>query len=247
MIEGQKYKFSIVTVCYNAAETIEATIRSVINQTYENIEYIIIDGGSTDGTVDIIRKYADSLDYWISESDGGIYDAMNKGINIATGDFINFMNSGDTLADHQVIENVAEHILPEHIVIYGDTINKTKGTYRLQKALKVEKLTYMGILCHQSAFVRLDYHKKHLFDLNYKVLADFDFFYKAYNADNVQFQKLEFPISVFDQRDGGLSKTNYSVNYEEFIKIIKNYVSPIYVQFLKVRQRLGVIKRLILN
>ena len=83
---------SIVTVSYNAVATIEQTILSVINQTYPNIEYIIIDGGSKDGTIDIIRKYADQIAYWVSEPDEGIYDAMNKGIKIATGEWINFMN-----------------------------------------------------------------------------------------------------------------------------------------------------------
>ena len=86
-------KISVVTVSYNAVETIEETILSIINQTYDKVEYIIIDGGSTDGTVDIIKKYADHLAYWVSEPDKGIYDAMNKGIDVATGDYINFMNS----------------------------------------------------------------------------------------------------------------------------------------------------------
>ncbi len=240
---SNKYRFSIVTVCYNAVDTIEETIKSVLDQTYDNIEYIIVDGNSNDGTIDVISKYADRVDYFISESDNGVYDAMNKGIDIATGEYIGFMNAGDKLVDCNVIEKVAASLDPESSVIYGDTIFKTKSTYRLQKALAVEKLSYMGIFCHQSAFVRLDYHKNNIFDLNYKVLADFNFFYKAYNVDHVKFQKLEIPISVFDQTDEGLSKRNYKQNYKEFINIIGNNVSPIYIQFLKVRQRLGVIKR----
>lgn len=95
---------SVVTVSYNAVSTIEQTILSVINQTYPHIEYIIIDGGSTDGTVDIIKKYADKIAYWVSEPDKGIYDAMNKGIKVATGEWINFMNSGDCLYRNDTIE-----------------------------------------------------------------------------------------------------------------------------------------------
>ena len=97
---------SIVTVSYNAVLTIEQTILSVINQTYPNVEYIIIDGGSTDGTVDIIKKYEDKIAYWVSEPDKGIYDAMNKGVVVATGEWINFMNAGDIFTDGDVIDKL---------------------------------------------------------------------------------------------------------------------------------------------
>ena len=95
---------SVVTVSYNAVLTIEQTILSVINQTYPNVEYIIIDGGSTDGTVDIIKKYADKIAYWVSEPDKGIYDAMNKGIRTAKGEWINFMNAGDLFYSKDTLE-----------------------------------------------------------------------------------------------------------------------------------------------
>ena len=102
---------SVVTVSYNAVSTIEQTILSVINQTYPNVEYIIIDGGSTDGTVDIIKKYADKIAYWVSEPDKGIYDAMNKGGLKTTGDFIQFLNAGDWLENEHVIEKIFKDYL----------------------------------------------------------------------------------------------------------------------------------------
>ena len=115
---------SVVTVSYNAVSTIEQTILSVINQTYPHIEYIIIDGGSTYGTVDIIKKYADKIAYWVSEPDKGIYDAMNKGIKVATGEWINFMNSGDCLYRNDTIEKILNKSSTTNNVsiIYGKTM-----------------------------------------------------------------------------------------------------------------------------
>lgn len=102
----EEVKISVITVCYNAVDTLEKTIQSVLEQTYHNIEYIIIDGGSTDGTVEIIHRYVDYLAYWVSEPDRGIYDAMNKGIERATGEWVNFMNAGDYFYNYDVISNV---------------------------------------------------------------------------------------------------------------------------------------------
>ena len=121
---------SIVTVSYNAVLTIEQTILSVINQTYPNVEYIIIDGGSTDGTVDIIKKYANKIAYWVSEPDKGIYDAMNKGGLKATGDFIQFLNAGDWFENEHVIEKIFKDWYKRVDVIYGDMIiRRSDGVY----------------------------------------------------------------------------------------------------------------------
>jgi glycosyltransferase involved in cell wall biosynthesis len=119
---------SIITVVYNGVSTLEQTILIVINQTYKNIEYIIIDGGSIDGTVDIIKKYEDKLAYWVSEPDKGIYDAMNKGIDKATGEWINFMNAGDCFNFYNILEDGFQMNISNMInVIYSDTlINRRK-------------------------------------------------------------------------------------------------------------------------
>ncbi len=112
-------KVSIVTVVYNDAKGLEKTIKSVINQTYKNVEFIIIDGGSTDGTVEIIKKYEDYIDYWVSEEDKGIYDAMNKGIKAATGTWINFMNAGDVFVDCEVLSSIDFLAYQNLYLIYG--------------------------------------------------------------------------------------------------------------------------------
>lgn len=136
-----KLLISVVTVCYNAADTIEKTMLSVLNQTYHDIEYIIIDGGSTDGTVEIIRKYADRIAYWVSEPDKGIYDAMNKGIKVATGEWINFMNAGDEFVDANVLDKLFFAKTVANVdVIYGNTLMKyTEGI----SFTKVKEIDYL--------------------------------------------------------------------------------------------------------
>lgn len=160
----QRPKITVVTVCYNAVDTIENTILSVLNQTYDNIEYIIIDGSSTDGTVDIIKKYADKIAYWVSEPDNGIYDAMNKGIDIATGDYINFMNAGDGFYDNEALSNLMPFIKNNVSVIFGKSI-KTNGSGDEKLEIPIpfytqnKRIKSPGI-CHQATFVETSLLKK---------------------------------------------------------------------------------------
>ncbi|TYB33575.1 MAG: glycosyltransferase [Flexistipes sinusarabici] len=156
---------SIITVVFNGEEYLEETILSVINQTYPNVEYIIIDGGSTDGTVDIIKKYEHAIDYWVSEPDKGIYDAMNKGIKLLTGEWVNFMNAGDKLLylDHLSLVNCKT----------TNTCYYVKETEKLKKKESLTKLYLThNTPCHQSVF----YLRKELelYDLNYPIIADFE-------------------------------------------------------------------------
>ena len=110
---------SVVTVVYDGAATLGQTIRSVLGQTYGNVEYVIIDGGSIDGTLDVIRSYEDRIDYWQSEPDGGIYDAMNKGIALATGEYVYVLGCDDFLVDEGIFERLKEHFLEDYDVISG--------------------------------------------------------------------------------------------------------------------------------
>jgi len=175
-------KISVVTVCYNAVAAIENTILSVLNQTYPNIEYIIIDGASTDGTVDIVKKYLDKITYFVSEPDKGIYDAMNKGVDVATGEWINFMNSGDSFAtDHTISDIFGRGIDYEgQDVIYGDTLYVYSGSPILYKAKPLSTLEYRMAFCHQSSYVRTHLLKLRHFDLHFKYVADYDFFHHLY-------------------------------------------------------------------
>lgn len=163
-------KVSIVTVCYNCEDSIEKTILSVLSQTYSNLEYVIIDGASKDNTISLIQKYKDRIDTIVSEEDNGIYDAMNKGIDRCTGDWILFMNSGDRFANDGVIESVFAEVKIEDgtRIIFGDTILVYPfGNYY-----------YPGLddkgfhFCHQSTFFEATVTKKYKYDLSYKIVAD---------------------------------------------------------------------------
>lgn len=199
-------KISVVTVCYNASDLIEPTIKSVIDQTYSNLEYIIIDGGSTDGTIDIIKKHSDNIAYWVSEPDKGIYDAMNKGISAATGDYICFMNAGDVFSANNVLEKIAPHLNGQEVV-YGKWHRcYSDGKRKLAGPLKIDVLKVEMAFCHQAAFVKLPYHKNNPFDTSYRFSADYDFFYKAWKTGK---SFLCVDVIIADYLEGGFSGNNY--------------------------------------
>lgn len=194
----ERISISVVTVCYNAIKTIEGTMLSVLNQTYDNVEYIIIDGGSTDGTVDIIKKYADRLAYWVSESDNGIYDAMNKGIAVATGAYINFMNAGDGFTNSDVLEDVVSCLNPEATIVYGNWNIVTEGFYSPRTPLNNSYIRRQMPFCHQAGFYKTAYHKEHLFPDKYKLIGDYKIIYDAYNDGDVKFQYIPVCIADYD-------------------------------------------------
>lgn len=211
---------TVITIAYNAFSTIEQTILSVINQTYPHIEYIIIDGGSNDGTVNIIEKYSNKLSYWISEPDKGIYDAMNKGIHLAKGRWVNFMNSGDTFYDNMTIEKVINKANWDSDIIYGNTnLIYSFGRY-IQKGEVVTKDNYMPF-CHQSSFSNCDLMKKYGFNIEYKICADKNFFYTA-KHNNAKFEYVDVIISNYDAEQGVSANNMIRTKYEKGI-IEKRY------------------------
>jgi glycosyltransferase involved in cell wall biosynthesis len=208
---------TVITVVYNGEATLEETILSVINQTYKNIEYIIIDGDSKDNTLEIIKKYENRIDCWISEPDDGIYHAMNKGIDLATGEWINFMNSGDIFYDNDVCNQlVMSNVFQKKgTIIYGDRFFKEDNVLIREKACLKTIRYRMGIF-HQSCFVYAPLHKICHFNISYKIAADYDFIYKQINSGK-QFIKVNNIICIF--LGGGFS-TNIGIQLREVLTVI---------------------------
>lgn len=221
---------SIVTVVYNSGSLIENTILSVINQDYKNIQYIIIDGGSKDNTRDIILKYKDKIDVFISEPDSGIYDAMNKALIYVKGDFVNFMNAGDLFFDNKTIDkifNLTQITNLEAHVIYGNH----SVMYEKREILKVPrslKLLWMGMtIQHQSVFVNSKVFQTEKFNENYKFAADFDLFYKCYKQNLRIIKSSDFISKV---TPGGFSESNSVKTYLEFMHVTFNYEKSILIK-----------------
>lgn len=207
-------KVSIVTVCYNAVEELEKTILSVINQTYTDIEYIVVDGGSTDGTKDIIHKYQHRITRYISEPDKGIYDAMNKGIDLATGEWINFMNAGDCFVNENVIANVAPALQGGHDIVFGNTIMVNGRHMKLSKGqLFPDRFPKIG---HQSSFVKTSLMKENYFNTNYIISADFDFLYKMFE-EGKDFFYVNMEVALYNM--DGTSSNHRGLLYREHCEI----------------------------
>lgn len=172
-------KITVITVCRNAADLIEATMLSVLNQTYPNIEYIVIDGNSTDGTQAIAERYANHLAYYVSEPDAGIYNAMNKALLHATGEWVNFMNAGDSFVNSAVLAHVfGEHEYADEVkVIGGNTCNVFAHGTEMHFAEPANVIPYRLPFSHQASFVRRQYCA---FDEKYRIAADYNLFYNIY-------------------------------------------------------------------
>nr|WP_315243909.1 glycosyltransferase family 2 protein [uncultured Flavobacterium sp.] len=207
---------TIITVCYNVSSTIEKTILSVINQNFSDFEYIIIDGGSTDDTLEIIKKYKDRISFWLSEPDAGIYDAMNKGIKLATGEWINFMNAGDVFYDMQILKKVFS-IDRFSDVIYGDNMLCYRWGNIVLAPDDIEKTRDFMVFGHQTVFAKSKLLLKYLFDTNYKIAADYDLFFRIY-IDNHIFEYIPICICKFSAYDGA-STNNPLITFLEDSKI----------------------------
>lgn len=218
-------KISVITVVRNDERHIEDTIKSVLSQQYESIEYIILDGNSTDQTVSIISKYQHRLAGFISEKDNGIYDAMNKGIRMATGDRIIFVNSGDIFYNDQVVNKAVESLIkgPDADILYGNVAVSLVpfGAYLVSSGT-IETIPGHMVMNHQSCFIRTSLHKERPYDLTYRIAADYNFMLSCY-LDGMTFKKIDEIICQVSA--GGLSDTKRGRTFREMY-LIREKLSP---------------------
>jgi glycosyltransferase involved in cell wall biosynthesis len=221
-------KISIITVVYNNDKTIEDAIKSVLSQSYSNIDYVIIDGGSSDKTVTIINEYKEQLGYFISEKDKGIYDAMNKGIYAAKGDVIGILNSDDLYQDTNVIETVMNQFNqnPSIDVVYGDLVyvksdNVNKVVRNWKSNSYYNRFFENGnVPPHPSLFVKKSvYEKAGLFNLDFKLAADYEFMLRIFKKHN--FNSKYINRVIVKMRLGGATNQSFSNIKKQNIEILK--------------------------
>ena len=243
-------KISIITVCYNSAATIETTIQSVKSQTYNNIEYIVVDGNSKDGTIAIIKKYEGLITKWVSEPDKGLYDAMNKGIAMATGEVVGLINSDDMYQDSEVIENVMEQFNNNHEleVLYGNLVyvnyedtNKVVRNW-ISKKYYPRFFENANVPPHPSLFVKKKvYEEAGLFDLDYKIASDYEFMLRIFKKHN--FKSKYFNRLIVRMRLGGASNASLSSIIKQNKEVLNawkknNLKSPFYLMPIRVLKKL---------
>jgi glycosyltransferase involved in cell wall biosynthesis len=228
-------KISIITVCYNSAKTIESCIKSVINQTYNNIEYIIIDGNSTDSTTQIINNYRNKISKIIIEDDNGIYDAMNKGIKISSGSVIGILNSDDFYPNNLIIETIMKQISNDKLdgcygdLCYVDEYNTDKIIRKWKSSEYVNGLFSKGwVPPHPTVFLKKYIYDTHgYFDLKYTIASDFDMLVKLFYIKKIRMKY--FPNVTVYMRNGGKSNSSFSniiKQNKEILSILNKYRIP---------------------
>jgi len=214
-------KFSIITINYNNRDGLKHTIDSVANQSCRDFEYIIIDGGSSDGSVEVIKNAGSdaNISFWCSEKDDGIYNAMNKGVDKATGDYCIFLNSGDCFCDKDVLKDVMQDGLKADIVS-GDIIFDT-GLHCLSHDSVSLAHFYEHSLYHQATFIRTSLLKENKYDETLKIASDWKFFLEEIVLKNRSYQHIHRDIAVFES--GGLSADNKDLIRNEQMSVLRHY------------------------
>lgn len=244
-------KVTVVTAVLNDAGHIEQTILSVISQTDIEIEYIIVDGGSKDGTLELIGKYKDKISLLISEPDRGVYDAMNKGIKYSTGDFVYFLNSGDVLLNPSILSKIKlEELKEKNAIIYGNVVVAYGNIEALEKPRPFfnSKMKFKGIgICHQSMFFPGELIRNEKYDLSYKIAADYDLVYRLWRK-GTEFLYRDITIAKYDWGKG-ISSNPYKLLdvYRENARVCHQQLNPLYwakmvLEYIRLQKKLANLK-----
>lgn len=252
-------KLSIITINYNNRKGLKKTIASVFNQTFTNYEYLIIDGGSSDGSAEEIKPFADKLAYWVSEPDKGIYHAMNKGIKKATGEYCLFLNSGDCLAKDNVIEKLYLEINHEDI-IYGNWYKSYSDGHieaeKFPKMITFYFLAFLYSLPHQASLIKRDlFDKIGYYDEQLNMVSDWKFFMLAIFKFNCSYKHIDLYIAVYDKTGFSSDPKNNELQQNERRKVLESeFTNLLYLKneanlnilFLRVLRKLkNILKKLI--
>ena len=196
---------SVITVVFNAKDDLEYTLKSIISQEFKSFEVIVIDGGSTDGTLQILEQYSNHIDFWVSEPDDGIYHAMNKGIHESKGKWLNFMNAGDCYFNNNVLQDIfSQNNYNDEDILIGNSVIDYKDFSRVMTVNKSNQLWKGLFFKHQSAFIKRSYHSENLYNIKNVISADFEFFYTAFSLKK-KILFLNVIIAIFNS--GGISDT----------------------------------------
>lgn len=244
-------KVTVVTAVLNDAGHIEQTILSVISQTDIEIEYIIVDGGSKDGTLELIGKYKDKISLLISEPDRGVYDAMNKGIKYSTGDFVYFLNSGDVLLNPSILSKIKlEELKERNAIIYGNVVVAYGNIEALEKPRPFfnSKMKFKGIgICHQSMFFPGELIRNEKYDLSYNIAADYDLAYRLWRK-GTEFLYKDITIAKYDWGKG-ISSNPYKLLdvYRENARVCHQQLNPLYwakmvLEYIRLQKKLANLK-----
>ena len=244
-------KVTVVTAVLNDAGHIEQTILSVISQTNIEIEYIIVDGGSKDGTLELIGKYKDKISLFISEPDRGVYDAMNKGIKYSTGDFVYFLNSGDVLLNPSILSKIKlEELKERNAIIYGNVVVAYGNIEALEKPRPFfnSKMKFKGIgICHQSMFFPGELIRNEKYDLSYNIAADYDLAYRLWRK-GTEFLYRDITIAKYDWGKG-ISSNPYKLLdvYRENARVCHQQLNPLYwakmvLEYIRLQKKLANLK-----